>query len=181
MNEMVNQQTWLFFVAIEIGVVLAMCYDLIRIFRRMFKQPNWMIQIEDTIYWILAILISFAMLYQHNFAEIRLFVFLGIIMGAILYLCTLSIVFMKIATYIITLCKAILIYTYNQLLIPLRWLLKVVSIPCRAIGRKVHRANAYKRRKVRQSKRRIYYMKSDFKSGIKVKLNKNIYNSPKND
>ena len=181
MNEIVNTQTLLFIKAIEIGILLGMFYDLIRIFRKIIKHPNWMLQLEDALYWMICIAITFGILYVHNFAQLRFFVFVGMILGAILYLCTFSILFMKIATWLINLIQRFILWLVHLVLIPIRWLINLVKIPLHFLGRKWRELMGYRKKKSRQLRRAWYYKEADIRTSIKVKRNKNIYNPPKKD
>ena len=156
MNEIVNTQTLLFIKAVEIGILLGMFYDLIRIFRKIIKHPNWLLQLEDILYWVICMGISFGILYIHNFADIRIFVFIGMILGATLYFCTFSILFMKIATWLIDLIRRIILEIIRIVSIPIKWLIGLIKIPLRLFRHQCQRANQYKKIRVRQMKRGWY-------------------------
>lgn len=167
MNAVVNSQTLLFLTCIEIGVIMGMFYDLIRIFRKIIPHPNWLIQVEDTLYWVSGALIGFAILYMHNYGQIRFFVFLGMILGGILYLCTFSIIFMKFATWLIDLIKRIVKYVIHILSIPILWMIKLFKIPLRALRRLFKRIQIYRRRQVKKLNRKFYYKNADVRSYLK--------------
>lgn len=181
MNEIVNAQTLLFIRAIEIGILLGMFYDLIRIFRKIIPHVNWLVQIEDILYWLFCTFVAFSIFYVHNFADIRFFVFIGMILGGIFYLCTFSIVFMKIAAWFIELMRRIITYIIKLLLIPIRWIIELIKIPLRMLQMQLIRWRKYRRGQVRKAKRKWYYTTADIKTGIKLKSHKNIYNSKKRD
>lgn len=181
MNEIVNAQTLLFIRAIEIGILLGMFYDLIRIFRKIIPHPNWLVQIEDITYWLICMFLAFSILYMHNFADIRFFVFIGMILGGIFYLCTFSIMFMKIATWVIELMRQVIAYIIKILLIPIRWIIGLIKIPLRAIDKQCKRAKRYSKGQMKKARRRWYYVQADIKTQIKVKSNKNIYKGKKRD
>ena len=107
MNEMVSSQSMLFLASVEIGVLMGVLFDLIRIFRKILKHPNFLVQIEDMLYWIICALLGFYRLYICNYAAIRPYICIGIILGAVFYLLTFSIIFMKIATAIIKYVKSL--------------------------------------------------------------------------
>ena len=172
MNQVVNSQTFLFLTCIEIGIIMGMFYDLIRIFRKIIPHPNWLIQLEDTLYWVSGALISFAILYMHNYGKIRFFVFPGMILGGVLYLCTFSIIFMKFATWLIELMKEIINYILHILGIPVKWIMHLVKIPLRIFRRWIRRFNTYRRKEIKKINRKIYYQKSDVRSHLKYSKTK---------
>lgn len=181
MNEIINQQTLLFVKSIQIGIMIAVLYDLIRIFRKMIKHPNWMVQVEDVLYWLMCILIGFSSLYMHNYGDIRLFIFIGMILGAIFYFATLSVFFMKIATWIIELAKQVIHYVIHMLSIPIKWLIRLLMIPVRFVERQLHSLCGYGKRKNKDIRRKYYYHHNDFKTSVKVIKQKNVYPKKKVD
>lgn len=181
MNDVVNTQTLLFLKAIQIGVVLAVLYDLVRLLRKLVKHPNWLVQLEDLLYWLGCIVISFSLFYMYNFAQIRFFALIGMALGAILYLVTLSILFMKIATYIIEVLKKFLLALMRLLSVPLRWIMGICLIPIRYSVKQVQWLHSYSYKKKKQLFRKWYYISSDRKAHSKMKRNKTIYKIKRND
>lgn len=172
MNELVNTQTLLFIRCIEIGILMGMIYDLIRIFRKIINHYNWIVQVEDGLYWIGCSFIGFGILYMHNYADIRLFGIIGIILGGIFYLCTFSILFMKIATWIIDIIKKILGYVIHILSIPIKWILRTLIIPIQYIMKKLGLVNQKQRKRMKKIKRNWYQKKADIKTSIKIMKHK---------
>lgn len=169
MNEIVTTQTSLFLISIEIGIVLGMLYDLIRIFRKIIKHVVWLVQIEDIVYWISCAFIGFGILYVHNYSQIRFFVFIGMALGALFYFCTFSLLFMKIATWLIEVVKKIIRYIVNLISIPIKLFIKLIKIPIRGILGLLNLVQAYQKMKIREFKRKLYYKQSDFKVFLKLK------------
>lgn len=163
MNQMVSSQTILFLTSIEIGILMGVLFDLVRIFRKLIKHPNFLVQIEDMLYWVVCGFVSFYMLYICNYAEIRPYIFIGIILGGILYLCTFSIIFMKIATIIIDYIKRIITRVIALILIPIKGLIRLVKIPLSYLKRKFIHIKYSNKVKYRQFKRKQYEHKSDQK------------------
>ena len=150
MNQIVNSQALLFITSVEIGILMGILYDLIRISRKIVKHPNFLVQIEDMLYWIVCGLIGFYMLYITNYAAIRPFIFIGMILGAIFYFTTFSIVFMKIATIVINYIKELLKKVFRLLLIPTRGVIHFILIPLKYISQKYHKFQYYKQLKLRE-------------------------------
>ncbi|WP_054739030.1 spore cortex biosynthesis protein YabQ [Cellulosilyticum ruminicola] len=71
MNEIVSSQALLFITSIEIGIILGMLFDIIRVTRKIVKIPDLLVQIEDVLYWIVSGLVGFYILYITNYAAIR--------------------------------------------------------------------------------------------------------------
>ncbi|MCR8645857.1 spore cortex biosynthesis protein YabQ [Paenibacillus sp. N1-5-1-14] len=72
------------------GLALGAIYDLFRVLHRELRLPRWSLMVIDTVYWIVATILIFRLLYQSNHGQIRLFVFIGLVIGVILYYFILS-------------------------------------------------------------------------------------------
>lgn len=169
MNELVNTQTLLFVKCIEIGILMGMLYDLIRIFRKIIKHYNWVVQVEDALYWLGCSFIGFGILYIHNYADIRFFGIIGMVLGGILYLCTFSILFMKVATWVIEWGRRILKYIIHIISIPIRWIISALAIPVRYGCKMLGLANAKQKKNIKGLRRKWYQQKADIKTSVKFK------------
>ncbi len=169
MNQIVSNQSLLFMTCIQIGMIMGVLFDFIRIFRKIIKHPNFLVQLEDFIYWVICALIGFYMLYINNYADIRPFVFIGILLGAILYFVSLSILFMKIATVIINYIKNIIQELIKFIRIPIRAIIKMLKVPLKYVSKKLSTANYYKKRKFRGLKREWYHTKADIRTELKLR------------
>lgn len=169
MNEIVNTQLQLFLYSILMGALLGMIYDLTRIFRKAIKHPNFLVQIEDGLYWMICALLMFAILYMHNYGEMRFFIFLGMILGAVFYFATFSIVFMKIAVWVIDTIKAFITWLIRMISIPIKMILHLISVPITYLHRLYLKQAAIYKRKRRQVKRVNYYKAADRKTENKLK------------
>ena len=82
--------------ALFLGMVLALEYDCIRIFRRVIRHKNiWVMSAEDILYWIYAAVTVFCMTYEVND---------GFLAGAVLYRYAFGTFFVKYTTKFINLC-----------------------------------------------------------------------------
>ncbi|WP_070001073.1 spore cortex biosynthesis protein YabQ [Cellulosilyticum sp. I15G10I2] len=172
MNQIVSNQSLLFITCAQIGIVMGIFFDLIRIFRKIIKHPDILVQLEDLIYWIICALIGFYMLYINNYAAIRPFVFIGILLGAILYFASFSIVFMKIATIVINYIKALIHKIIRLLLIPIKGAVRILKVPLKYASGKLSAANYYKKRRLRRLRRKWYHTKADIRTELRIKKDK---------
>ncbi|MDF2877220.1 MAG: Spore cortex biosynthesis protein YabQ-like protein [Clostridia bacterium] len=172
MNQIVNDQALLFITCIEIGVIIGMFFDIIRILRKLIKHPDFLVQIEDALYWVICALIGFYMLYVNNYGAIRPFVFIGILLGAILYFASFSIVFMKIATLVIKYIKVFISYVIKILRIPINGFINLIKIPLSYVGTKLEIVSYYKKMKLRGLKRRWYHKKAEIRTEMRIRKRK---------
>ena len=118
----INIYNQLFNLAIFIitGMIIGVLFDIFRIIRRSFKTPDFITYIEDILFWILTGFVLLFTIFTFNNGEIRIYIFVGIVFGAIIYLLTLSQYFIKINVTILNFIKKVLYY-------PFRFIIKVIK------------------------------------------------------
>ena len=105
---MVQNQAYLFLVFSLTGVVIGILFDFFRILRRSIKTSNIVTYIQDILFWILAGIIVLHSIWYFNNGELRIYVLLGISIGVLLYMTTLSNIVIKVFTTITTFIISIL-------------------------------------------------------------------------
>lgn len=90
MNVFVSNQLYVFGWAILYGIMIGISYDFIRIIRRIISHSRVIVGIEDFFFWIIAGLFIFDYIFNANSGSMRGFIFVGISLGLVLYLLTLS-------------------------------------------------------------------------------------------
>ena len=124
---MVENQAYLFLVFSLTGVVLGVLFDFFRVLRKTFKTEDFVTYIEDILYWILAGIIILYNIWFFNDGEIRVFMILGILMGAITYCLTLSPIFIKIDYFFMKKIKGVFTLLYNILKIPIEFMINLLK------------------------------------------------------
>lgn len=124
MGNIAMSQAYIFFIFIINGIIIAFIFDLFRISRKTFKTPDFLTYIEDILFWIITCIILAYSIYTYNNGEIRFYMFIGLLIGAIIYIITISKYIIKIFVKIIDKIKHILqlltkfvIYPIKQLFI----------------------------------------------------------------
>ena len=110
---MAQNQAYLFLVFSLTGVTIGILFDFFRILRKSIKTSNIITYIQDILFWILTGIIILYSIWYFNNGELRIFVFLGIIIGILIYMTTLSNIIVKIFT-------KILVFIINILKIPFK-------------------------------------------------------------
>ncbi len=87
------------------GVILSIIFDIFRVLRRAFKTSDIITNIEDVIFGILTGIIMLASIFLINNGELRLYIFIGIAIGIILYMLFISKYFIKINVSVINFIK----------------------------------------------------------------------------
>lgn len=115
---MAQNQAYLFIVFSLTGVVIGLLFDFFRILRRSFKTSNIITYFEDVLFWILTGVLILYNIWYFNNGEIRIYMFLGIIIGVLIYMLTLS-------NIIISLLSKILISIVKVLELPFKTLFSI--------------------------------------------------------
>ena len=67
------------------GFFLLMAYDVFRVLRRLIRHSDFIVTIEDIVYGIFIGIQIFLHNYENNNGVVRFFMFLGLIIGSIIY------------------------------------------------------------------------------------------------
>lgn len=117
---MAQNQAYLFLVFSLTGVAIGILFDFFRILRRSIKTSNLATYIQDILFWILTGIIVLYSIWYFNNGELRIFVLLGLIIGILIYMTTLSSIIVKIFT-------KILVFGINILKVPFKIIYSLIS------------------------------------------------------
>lgn len=95
----------LFFV---IGIIIGGVFDIFRVIRKVFKTPDYITLIQDIIFFLLSGAIAIWGIIKLNNGEVRLFLFIAIFFGMLIYFLTISNFYVIILYEIVNFCKKIL-------------------------------------------------------------------------
>lgn len=135
---LIVEQVYIFLYAILAGAVAAFFYDILRIKRRAIKTGVIIISLEDIIYWLAAAIFLFLTVYSSNSGEMRGFIFIGNIIGVMLYEALLSSLIIASSVMIINAVKIVLKFIWRILSYPIVLIYKMVSVPVRFICRHLY-------------------------------------------
>lgn len=110
---MINNQLTQFFLYIVSGMAISIFFDIFRVLRRSITTSNIVTYIEDTIFWIIVGLFLIWEIFTISYGELRSYIFIGIILGIILYLVTISKYFININVKILNFFKKIILKIKN--------------------------------------------------------------------
>lgn len=109
------------------GIIIGILFDIFRIIRRSFKISDIHTLIEDGIFGFLSASFLIFVIFIQNNGEIRWYMFVGIFIGGLIYLLTISKYFIKLNVLILSLIKGII----YKLLKFIFWPIKYVFSLCR--------------------------------------------------
>lgn len=126
MDNLAISQAHVFLIFIINGMIIAFIFDIFRIFRKSFQTPDLVTYIEDIIFWFITCVLLAYSIYTYNNGEVRLFMFIGLIIGAILYILTISKYVIKFSVKIINFLKKIIYKIIHYITYPIKIILKVI-------------------------------------------------------
>ena len=87
---MVTNQAYLFFIFTMNGILIGLLFDFFRIIRKVFHTNDLITYIQDILFWILTGITVLYSIFIFNNGELRLFMFLAILLGAFVYMLFIS-------------------------------------------------------------------------------------------
>lgn len=127
MNIDAASQAYSFFIFLINGFCIGLIFDIFRISRRSFKTSDVVTYIEDILFWILSGILTLYSIIMFNEGEIRAYIFIAIIIGAIIYLITVSKYIIKFSVIIINFIKSIMGTLIKFILYPIKMIFKFLK------------------------------------------------------
>lgn len=119
-----ENQTYLFAIFLLNGFLIGLLFDIFRILRKSFKTNDFITYLEDITFWIMTGFIILYSIFKFNNGELRGFLFVGIIIGTLMYMLIFSKIFMKVNLYIINLFKKLF---YTIIILPFLFIFKILK------------------------------------------------------
>ena len=118
---MITNQAYIFMIFILIGIIIGVIFDFFRVLRKTIKTKDIITYIEDIIFCLLTGIILLYSIFNFNNGEIRIYMFIALILGIITYILTISKYFIKINVFI------------------LKKILEIIKIPIRFLDKIIHK------------------------------------------
>lgn len=129
MGDLAQSQAYVFVIYILSGILIGIFFDIFRVYRRSFKTPDFITYIQDILFWVLTGIFLLFVIFKFNNGELRWYIFLGALLGTLLYMLIFSKHFIKINVAILTFIKNIFLKIWEIIMIPIRWIRKIVFKP----------------------------------------------------
>lgn len=123
----ITSETILFLIFLLDGAIVGLLFDIFRILRKSFKTPDLITYIEDIGFGISSGAILIFSIIIFNKGELRLFIFLGIILGLIIYMLTVSKYVVKISVKVIQFITKIITTILKIILSPIIIIFKKIE------------------------------------------------------
>lgn len=106
----VAQQAITFLYAAALGALLCAVYDIFRIIRVAFGAKQLAVFIEDIVFSLIALVLTFVFVISFNNGEVRFFVLIGELLGFAIYYFTVGRIVMSLSKAIVRLIKRVLTF-----------------------------------------------------------------------
>ena len=147
------------------GIIIGIFFDLFRILRQSFKTSDIVTYIEDIIFGILTGIFLIFIIFIFDNGELRAFTFIALVLGAILYLLTISRYFIRINVNILTFLKKVIVKTFIIISYPFKiikkYFFKLILRPYKIFT--INLKNILKNKIIKRKKiKKIYKDRKDF-------------------
>ena len=115
------------------GIIIGIIFDLFRVHRTFFKVSKVSLVIADLIFWVLSGFVALEFIIWANNGVLRVFEFIGISVGAFVYLMFISKFFRKIATFVFRLLNILAKFVLKIILFPIVFIIKRLKKPFFAV------------------------------------------------
>ncbi len=75
-----------FFLVVVIGIAAGLFFDLYRVLAQLFRFKKWAFMVGDILFWLILTPLVFLVLLWGNLGEVRLYVIMGLVLGAAVYM-----------------------------------------------------------------------------------------------
>ena len=98
---MITNQAYIFMIFVIIGMIIGVLFDFFRILRKSIKTKDFVTYIEDVLFCILTGIILLYSIFTFNSGEIRIYIFIGVLFGVLIYMLSISKYFVKINVFLL--------------------------------------------------------------------------------
>ena len=129
MKLMLGPTPWYFIWSLLSGFVMALVYDIIRTRRRLVTMSDLIVNVEDIIFIVFGGGVAVALAYFVNNGFFRIYSLISMIFGFVIYR---TIFGGKVVDLFMCICKGIskiVCFLVNLILMPIRWLVKIIGRP----------------------------------------------------
>ncbi|MGN1316249.1 MAG: spore cortex biosynthesis protein YabQ [Acutalibacteraceae bacterium] len=122
-----SEQTLIFIASLGIGFLLGILYDLFRALRLSFTKGKAAIVIFDLLYFFAVAFFSYMFILASNKGEVRSYIIIGELLGAVFYYFSLGIAVIKITDNLVKVLKRFYGLLFKIISFPFRFLNRVFS------------------------------------------------------
>lgn len=166
-------QEYMIAVAIMGGMLLGFIWDIYRLIRHFIKMGSTGTAIGDIIYWIISIYIGVQIIFDLSYGNVRFFILMGFMMGALLYFYGISRYILRLIIFIVNTILKFIKKIINLLIGPLKYIFKQIKIIlypvklkyelARNKAKKRYKFVKFRLKKVSKNRKMVYNKKKQLK------------------
>ncbi|WP_240421487.1 spore cortex biosynthesis protein YabQ [Paenibacillus periandrae] len=99
------------------GLSLGGLFDLYRVLAHHLRATRYAYYVLDLVFWIIGTLLIFKLLYDINWGQVRMFIFIGLLAGVVIYFWLFSGILIKCLQFLIRMVKIVI-----------HWVVQLVNI-----------------------------------------------------
>lgn len=130
----VAEQVIIFIMLVLLGNLIGVLFDFYRVLRKAYSLRKRGTNLGDAIFWILVTIITYLFLLIYLWGEVRVYVFIAMVIGFLIYLRLFSVRMYHIIFKLHSILSKVIKYIINLLMIPLRILISVLLFPVRFVA-----------------------------------------------
>ena len=126
MDTLIGNQAYVFLIYVLSGVLIGIFFDIFRVFRRSFRTPDFITYLQDILFWLATGIFLLYVIFKFSNGEIRSYIFLGLGLGALLYILIFSKYFIRVNVFIIKIVKTIVHKIIMIIIYPLKLIFSIL-------------------------------------------------------
>ena len=120
MNEIIMNQLKILTIFAISGITISILFDIFRIRRKVWKAPNLLTYFEDILFWIISAIILLYTVMKYTTGELRIYMFVGLFIGILIYFKFFSKLIVKFFSSIIKFIITIIVRIFKIILYPFK-------------------------------------------------------------
>lgn len=109
------------------GITISILFDIFRIRRKVWKAPNLLTYFEDILFWIISAIILLYTVMKYTTGELRIYMFVGLFIGILIYFKFFSKLIVKFFSSIIKFIITIIVRIFKIILYPFKKTLNLLK------------------------------------------------------
>jgi len=163
-----TEQVYAFLFIAGIGFVVGFFYDFLRVFRRFVKHSALACNIEDAIYWVLALVTVFYFVLNYLYGEVRFFSVLGFFLGMIIYFASVSVLVLRVLSIAWVFIARVIGMLIKIITYPIKIIINILKIPLKIILSFYRKTNKKTKKVLHKSSRCVKIRARRLKRDLKV-------------
>ncbi len=127
MNEIIMNQLKILTIFAISGITISILFDIFRIRRKVCKAPNLLTYFEDILFWIISAIILLYTVMKYTTGELRIYMFVGLFIGILIYFKFFSKLIVKFFSSIIKFIITIIVRIFKIILYPFKKTLNLLK------------------------------------------------------